>query len=49
MEREPPTTASATQMKRPDKMLPSRDKDKKCQQNEKKMKWDITYGWRVTI
>ena len=37
MEIDPPTTAGADQMRRPNKMLSSRDKDYKFQQNENEM------------
>ena len=49
MEVDPPTTAGAGQMRRPNKMLPSRDKDYNFQQNKNEMKWGITYGCKVTF
>ena len=48
MEIDPPTTAVADQMRRPNKMLSSRDKDYKFEQNENEKKWDITYGCKLT-
>ena len=38
MEIDPPITAGADQMRRPNKTLPSQDKDYKFQQNENEMK-----------
>ena len=38
MEVGPPNTVGAEQMRRPHKMLPSRDKDNKFQQYENEMK-----------
>ena len=49
MKVDPPTTAGADQMRIPNKMLPSRDRDKKFQQNKNEMKWDITYGCKLTF
>ena len=49
MEVDPTTTAGANQIRRPNKMLPSWDKDYKFQQNENEMKWYITNGLEIMI
>ena len=41
MEVDPFTTGGADQIRRPDEMWPSRDKDSKLQQNENEMGYNI--------